>query len=136
MTAIQRHEPEDGILSNAVEAGGLVFLAGSVADDLDLDIAGQTRQALAYIDTMLARCGTSKSRLVSATVWLADMTEAPAYNAVWKEWVDPEQPAGPRDRRGQALQSRNAGSRSCAWRQSKVKRPPRQRLLTLFRNAC
>jgi enamine deaminase RidA (YjgF/YER057c/UK114 family) len=90
MTAIKRHEPESGLLSNAVEAGGLVFLAGSVADDLDLDIAGQTRQALAYIDTMLGRCGTSKSRLVSATVWLADMAEAPAYNAVWKAWVDPQ----------------------------------------------
>lgn len=89
MTDIKRHEPEGGILSNAVEAGGLVFLAGSVADDLDLDIAGQTRQALAYIDQMLARCGTSKSKLVSATVWVADMAEAPAYNAVWKEWVDP-----------------------------------------------
>lgn len=89
MTDIKRHEPEGGILSNAVEAGGLVFLAGSVADDLDLDMAGQTRQALAYVDDMLARCGTSKAKLVSATVYIADWVDAPAYNAVWKAWVDP-----------------------------------------------
>lgn len=90
MTEIKRHEPEGGILSNAVEAGGSVFLAGSVADDLDLDIAGQTRQALATIDRMLARCGRSKSKLVSATVYIADWADAPAYNAVWKEWIDPQ----------------------------------------------
>lgn len=89
MSGITRHEPEGGILSNAVEAGGLVFLAGSVADDLDLDMTGQTKQALAYIDQILARCGTSKARLVSATVFIADWADAPAYNEVWKAWVDP-----------------------------------------------
>ncbi|MEZ5775496.1 MAG: Rid family hydrolase, partial [Hyphomicrobiaceae bacterium] len=85
---IVRHEPEGGVLSNAVEANGFVFLAGSVADDLSLDIEGQTRQALDYIDTMLARCGTSKSRIVSATVWITDTANMAGYNKVWKAWID------------------------------------------------
>lgn len=86
---ITRHEPEGGILSNAVEAGGLVFLAGQLADDLGLDITGQTRQTLAAIDAALTLCGTSKSRLVSATVFIADMAHFPGFNAIWKAWVDP-----------------------------------------------
>jgi enamine deaminase RidA (YjgF/YER057c/UK114 family) len=86
---ITRHEPEGGILSNAVEANGFVFLAGSVADDLSLDVAGQTRQALEFIDKMLAKCGTSKGKLVSAQIWLADMRSFPEFNGAWKEWIDP-----------------------------------------------
>ena len=85
---IKRHEPYEGILSNAVEAGGLVFLAGQVADDLSQDVGGQTRQALAAIDAALAQCGTSRAKLVSATVWLADMRTFPDFNAAWKAWVD------------------------------------------------
>lgn len=87
--AIKRHGPESGLLSNAVEAGGLVFCAGQVPDDLDLDIKGQTRQALANVDAALAQAGSSKAKIVSAQVWLSDMRLAPGYNEVWKEWVDP-----------------------------------------------
>jgi enamine deaminase RidA (YjgF/YER057c/UK114 family) len=87
---IERHDPEGGVLSNAVVAGGMIYLAGSVADDLALDVTGQTRQALAHIDAMLAKCGSSKSRIVSANVWLADMGDFAAFNAAWKTWVDPD----------------------------------------------
>ena len=86
---ITRHEPWNGILSDAVEAGGLVFLAGQLADDIGQDMAGQTRQTLASIDAALARSGTSKSKLISATVFVADMKQFDAFNTVWKAWVDP-----------------------------------------------
>lgn len=89
---IKRHDIYDGMLSNAVEANGFVYLAGQVAEDLSLDIAGQTRQALAEIDAALAKAGSSKAKLVSATVWLADMRTFPEFNAVWKAWVDTANP--------------------------------------------
>jgi len=85
---IDRHEPEAGVLSNVVGAGDLVFTAGSVADDLSLDVKGQTREALAYIDQMLSRCGTDKSKVLFATIWLADIRLRDAMNESWLAWVD------------------------------------------------
>ena len=74
-------------MSQAVVHNGLVFLAGQVADDKTADIATQTRQALAKVDDMLARAGTDKSRLMSVQIWLRDMADFDAMNAVYDAWV-------------------------------------------------
>lgn len=88
-TAIERHEPEGGILSNVVQANGLIFTAGMVGDDLTLDVAGQMREALAYLDKCLALCGSDKSRILFATIWLKDIRDREAMNEAWLAWVDP-----------------------------------------------
>jgi enamine deaminase RidA (YjgF/YER057c/UK114 family) len=86
---ITRHNPHGGILADAAEYGNLVFVAGTVADDLSQDIAGQTRQVLAKIDGVLAKAGSTKSKTLVANVWLTDIRNRDAMNAVWKAWVDP-----------------------------------------------
>lgn len=75
--------------SRAVIAGGMVYLAGQVADDKTLDIGGQTRQVLQKIDDLLAQAGTSRDRLVTAQIWLASMSDFNGLNAVWDAWVVP-----------------------------------------------
>ena len=75
--------------SRAVVHGGMVFLAGQVADDKTAPIAEQTRQALAKVDDMLARAGTGKSSLLSAQIWLRTMDDFDGMNAVWDAWVVP-----------------------------------------------
>ena len=75
--------------SRASVFGGLVFLAGQVADDKDGDIASQTRQALAKVDDMLARAGTDKSRALSVQIWLKSMDDFEAMNAIYDRWVVP-----------------------------------------------
>ncbi|MCO6416335.1 RidA family protein [Siccirubricoccus sp. KC 17139] len=80
---------EEERLSGAVVQGGLVYLAGQVADDSSLDTEGQTADILAQIDALLAEAGTDKSRLLSVTVVLRDITEAPAMNRAWDRWLDP-----------------------------------------------
>jgi enamine deaminase RidA (YjgF/YER057c/UK114 family) len=75
--------------SRAVIAGGMVYLAGQVADDKTLDIGGQTRQALQKIDDLLAQAGTTRDRLVTAQIWLASMSDFSGLNAVWDAWVVP-----------------------------------------------
>ena len=75
--------------SRAVIAGGMVYLAGQVADDKMLDIGGQTRQVLQKIDDLLAQAGTSRDRLVTAQIWLASMSDFNGLNAVWDAWVVP-----------------------------------------------
>ncbi len=78
-------------MSQAVACNGMVFLAGQVADDTGLDVAGQTRQVLAAIDRLLAEAGSDKSRLLSAQIFLADMADFAAMNTVWEAWVVPGQ---------------------------------------------
>ncbi len=68
---------------------GTVYLAGQVAADDTLDIAGQTKQVLAAIDALLARAGSDKSKILRAQIFLADIADFPAMNAVWDQWVVP-----------------------------------------------
>jgi enamine deaminase RidA (YjgF/YER057c/UK114 family) len=70
-------------------ASGTIYLAGQVAEDPKADITGQVRQVLAQIDRLLAEAGSDKSRILSATIYLPDMTDFPALNAVWETWVVP-----------------------------------------------
>jgi enamine deaminase RidA (YjgF/YER057c/UK114 family) len=77
-------------MSEAVVHAGTIYLAGQVADDASQDTGGQTRQILAAIDRLLAECGSDKTRILSATIFLADIADFPAMNAVWDAWV----PAG------------------------------------------
>ncbi|MBL8361350.1 MAG: RidA family protein [Rubrivivax sp.] len=74
-------------LSEMAVHNGVCYLAGQVAPDASQDIAGQTRQVLAAIDGLLARAGTDKSRLLMVQIYIADLAEFPAMNAVWEGWV-------------------------------------------------
>jgi enamine deaminase RidA (YjgF/YER057c/UK114 family) len=80
---------EEQRLSGAVVHGGLVWLAGQVADDTGLDAEGQTADVLRQVDALLGQAGTDKSRLLSVTVVLADIRDAPAMNRAWDRWLDP-----------------------------------------------
>jgi len=74
-------------LSEMAVCNNTVYLAGQVAEDMNQDITGQTRQVLAAIDKLLAEGGSDKSKILSATIYIADMAEFPAMNAVWDTWV-------------------------------------------------
>ncbi len=76
-------------LSEMAIHNNTIYLAGQVADDPALDIAGQTRQVLAAIDRLLAEGGSDKSAILSATIYISDMADFPAMNGVWDAWVVP-----------------------------------------------
>ena len=85
--SIQRHE-QSAILSQAVEYGPSVYLAGVVAKDLSKDIRGQTQDVLADIDRLLGKCGSHKSKILSATIWVTDIRNRAPMNEVWTAWAD------------------------------------------------
>jgi enamine deaminase RidA (YjgF/YER057c/UK114 family) len=87
MSTIVRH-PSGPKLSDAVEYNGVCYLAGMVASDETLDIKGQTEQVLADIDRALAACGSSKSKILSATCYISDMRNKPGMDEAWLAWVD------------------------------------------------
>jgi enamine deaminase RidA (YjgF/YER057c/UK114 family) len=76
------------ILSNAVQHGNTAYLAGVVAKDLGKDVKGQTREVLEEIDRLLAKCGTDKSKILSATIWVTDIRNRAPMNEAWTAWVD------------------------------------------------
>ena len=86
---IQRHETNQR-MSQVVVHGGVAYLAGQVPDDYSADIGTQTEQVLAKIDRLLTLAGTDKTKLLSATIWLADIRYFADMNAKWDAWV----PAG------------------------------------------
>ncbi len=86
MTKIVRTEPNK-ILSKAVEYHNFVFVQGCTAQDLAKDIAGQTKECLASIDTILETHGTDKTRLLQAQIWVKDIRDRDAMNAVWSAWL-------------------------------------------------
>ena len=74
-------------MSQAVIHGTTVYLAGQVADDTSQDVAGQTRQILASIDRLLDEAGSDKTRILSATIYLAEIGTFAQMNSVWDTWV-------------------------------------------------
>jgi enamine deaminase RidA (YjgF/YER057c/UK114 family) len=86
---IARHDPTS-ILSNAVQHGDTVYLAGVVAKDLAKDVKGQTQEILAEIDRLLAKCGSHKSKVLQAQIWVTDIRNRAPMNEVWSAWVDPK----------------------------------------------
>ncbi len=61
--------------------------AVATAEDVSLDITGQTRQTLATIEKNLATMGSDKHRIVSAQVYVASLKDKAAMDAVWNEWL-------------------------------------------------
>jgi len=90
MNSIKRFDVGPRISEMAVH-NGVVYLAGQIAEDATQDITGQTRQVLAAIDSLLARAGSDKSKILRAQVFLADLADFAAMNAVWEAWVVPGQ---------------------------------------------
>ncbi len=83
---IARHE-STAVYSKATEVNGMVFTAGVIPADLAGDCEAQTAEVLKEIDRILALCGTDKSKVVQATVWLNDIRHRDAMNKAWSAWL-------------------------------------------------
>jgi enamine deaminase RidA (YjgF/YER057c/UK114 family) len=73
-------------MSQATVCNGMVFLAGQVGAP-GASVTEQTRAVLGQIDALLARTGSDRDHLLSATIWLADMADFAEMNAVWDAWI-------------------------------------------------
>jgi len=83
--SIQRH----GVTrrySDSVVHNGTVYLV-EVPSNLDADITAQTQNLLASVEQTLAQAGSDKSKLLMVTIYLPDMADYDALNAVWEAWL-------------------------------------------------
>ena len=74
--------------ARAVVHGGLVYLSGHVSSNPQGTVGDQTRDILAALDRDLAEAGTDKSKLLSVTIWLSDISTFDEMNVAWDAWVD------------------------------------------------
>src|SRR3978361_2494000 len=77
----------NAVLAKAVEYHGFVYTQGVVAADLAGDITAQTKDVLAQLDSLLETHGTDNTRLLQAHIWLKDIADREAMNAVWSAWL-------------------------------------------------
>ena len=78
--------------SRAVVHDGLVFTVAVAPDPVTPSMYEQTVKALARIDESLALCGTDKSKILSAIVYISDMKRKSEMNRAWDQWVDAKNP--------------------------------------------
>jgi len=75
-------------MSAAVVHGATVYLAGQVANKAaGGSVVEQTTEILEIIDGLLAKAGTDKTRILSTTIYLADIATFGEMNSVWDKWI-------------------------------------------------
>jgi len=87
---IRRTGPYEGLLHEVVEHKGILYFGGVVAEDLSLDMAGQTADVLSQVDHLLALHGSNRDRVLSALIFVSDLALKPALNEVWKGYFQPK----------------------------------------------
>lgn len=75
------------VISLVVSHNGIVSTCGVTAEPGG-DVRVQTKKVLETIDRLLQQAGTNKSKLLTASVWLADWKDFEDHNSVWNDWVD------------------------------------------------
>ena len=90
--------PISSVYSQAVKAGGLIFVSGQGPFDTAGAMVGstiqeQTRQCLANIQAIVEAAGSSLHKAVSATFILADPADFAGMNDEWKRWFPVDPPA-------------------------------------------
>jgi len=79
-------------MSGAVVHGNTVYLSGHVSKLPAGSVRGQTEAILSRIDARLMAAGTDRSKVLSANIWLTDISTFEEMNAVWDAWIDPANP--------------------------------------------
>jgi 2-iminobutanoate/2-iminopropanoate deaminase len=88
-----------GPYSQAIRANGMLFTAGQVAIDpstrqlIEGDISAQTERVLKNLSAILKAAGCGLRDVLRCTVFLKDMSDFTAMNAVYERYFDTAPPA-------------------------------------------
>lgn len=86
MAIIERKETKQR-MSRVVIHQGTVYLCGQVAADASQGIEKQTQTMLDKVDALLLSANSDREHILSATIYIKDMADFAAMNAVWDAWV-------------------------------------------------
>lgn len=77
----------NAVMSAVTIFNKVVYLSGQVPKNTELDITGQTQEILATIDQLLAQSNSDKSRLLSAHVYIKNLSDFQTFNQIWIDWL-------------------------------------------------
>jgi enamine deaminase RidA (YjgF/YER057c/UK114 family) len=72
-------------MSRIVKHNGVAYLCGQVGEGAT--VTEQTADCLSRVDALLEQAGSSRTEILQAIIWLADMEDFAEMNAVWDAWV-------------------------------------------------
>ena len=81
------------IMHRAVEANGFVYVGGTIADDTSVSMGEQTRNILGKIAGYQKEAGTDMTKVVSASIFVTDLSKKKEMDAVWTEFFGDHLPA-------------------------------------------
>lgn len=81
---IKRIFPYEGLLHEVVEHGGVLYIGGIVPEDTSQDMAGQANDVLGQLSRLLETLGSNMGSVLQVTIFMTDLSEKAAFNAVWK----------------------------------------------------
>src|SRR5918993_2393578 len=81
------------IMHRAVEANGMVYVGGTIADDTSVSMGEQTRNILGKIAEYLKEAGTDPTKVVAASIFVTDLSKKKEMDAVWTEFFGDHLPA-------------------------------------------
>lgn len=79
-------------MSKIVCHSDLVYLCGQTASggaNASADITTQTHDTLSRVDALLTEAGSDRTKILSATIYLRDMSDFALMNAAWESWIVP-----------------------------------------------
>ncbi|MFT6155104.1 MAG: enamine deaminase RidA (YjgF/YER057c/UK114 family) [Crocinitomicaceae bacterium] len=74
-------------MSRIVKHNGVVYLCGQVCKDATQGITEQTSSMLEKVDELLTEAGSDRKHILSATIYVKDMSYFTQMNEVWDAWV-------------------------------------------------
>ncbi|ABE46284.1 RidA family protein [Polaromonas sp. JS666] len=89
MSTIERKHT-NARMSKIVQHGGLVYLCGQTATssaNANADITAQMHETLSRVDALLTEAGSNREQILSATIYLKNIDDFAAMNAVWESWI-------------------------------------------------
>jgi enamine deaminase RidA (YjgF/YER057c/UK114 family) len=86
---IKRYPGRAAGRSKSVEHGGIIYTVAG-GPDSSTGFKSQIEQALQQLDANLAEAGSDKTRLLSVTVYLTDISKKSILNEVWDAWIGPD----------------------------------------------
>lgn len=76
-------------MSDSVTHNGIVYSKGVTPRDVNVTIENQTRDVLEQLEEILVEAGSDKARLLKVMIWVTDMRDFDAMNAVYDAWLVP-----------------------------------------------
>lgn len=79
--------PGNARMSSAVLHNGTIYTRGVTPLDVSGTIEAQTRDVLDQLDEIVVAAGSEKSKVLKVMIWLTDMRDFEAMNAVYDAWL-------------------------------------------------